>query len=330
MRIKYLKLIIIFLFMNNITIAQNFIKPFEDKINFNLLSETVLLSDSETYVKSEKSKENSKNLFYYYSNKTKKKIIKEGFEMAYPFVGKTAIAKQNNHWILIDLEGKVVYHSKNETAPNFSSFEKFILFEYGKIVYNLKTGKKENGYIYCAEPASPNYFIKELDNGKFIFIKYNFINNNQEEIFNTEFDSIHKQNFLMFEYNDNLLILKKNNKYGISLANGKEITEIKYDKAAFIGNYVMLYENKKWNYYLFENKKLNLILTSDIKCEDATYQSNVIGVFESDKKFNLLKTNGQILNMYFDYISWDGTFGISGDSVYIFDKNGDYQLYFSK
>lgn len=55
-------------------------------------------------------------------------MIKEGFELAFPFVGKTAVVKQNNHWMLIDLNGKIVYNSKSKTLPNFSSYEKFILF----------------------------------------------------------------------------------------------------------------------------------------------------------------------------------------------------------
>lgn len=326
MKTNYLKIIFFLLFMNNIALAQNYIKPFEDRINFSILSETVLLTDSETYVKCEKS--NSKNLFYYFDSKTNKKIISEGFEMAYPFVGKTAIVKQKKHWKLIDKKGKIVYDSKSETAPFFSSYEKYVLFNNDKFIYDLKLGRQEKGYIYCAEPASPDYYIKTLNNGKFSFIKIK--NNKEENVFQMEFDSISQQQFLMYENNDNLLILKKNNKFGIAYANGTYLTEIKYKNAAFIGNYIMVFENNKWNYYLYENQKLKLITSSDYECKYDVYQSNVIGVFEKNKKFNILKKDGQILNLYFDYISWNGTFGVSGESVYILNSDGNYQLYFTK
>jgi hypothetical protein len=41
------------------------------------------------------------------------------------------------------------------------------------------------------------------------------------------------------------------------------------------------------------------------------YQNNVIGIFMKKNKYNLLKTNGEIIPIDFDYINGNGTFQLT-------------------
>lgn len=92
----------------------------------------------------------------------------------------------------------------------------------------------------------------------------------------------------------------------------------------------MLYENSKWNYYTYENNKLNLILSTPFECVTPAYQNNVIGAFKKDNKYNLLKTDGETLPENFDYISENATYGIKENSLIIFDSNANYYTYAEK
>lgn len=92
----------------------------------------------------------------------------------------------------------------------------------------------------------------------------------------------------------------------------------------------MLLENKKWNYYTFENHRLNLILSTDIECLTPAYQSNIIGVFMRDKKYNFLKTDGKSLLKELDYISPEATYGINENSIVIFNSRGDFYNFYNK
>ena len=149
-------------------------------------------------------------------------------------------------------------------------------------------------------------------------------------VFKTEMDSIISQNRLIYKENTDLLILKKKNKYGLYLPDGTEIFKIKSENAKFIGNYVMLYENRKWNYYTYENNKLNLILSTSFECITPAYQAKVIGVFKKDNKYNLLKTNGETLPESFDYISENATYGVKENTLIIFDSDANYYTYAEK
>lgn len=316
--------LITFLIVTGNFTAQNQVARFSDKIDFNILNEIIKMSDDTVYV-SNKNDLSEDSLFYFY-NKFGNKVIKTGYEEAYPFTGKSAIVKHKGNWGLINNKGEFIYHSEYPFPIKLSSYEKYGIFDNGGVIYDLKSGTQRSGFINCAEPLTPDYFIVKTKTAK-----YN-LNYKKEEksIFKTEMDSIIPQNFLLYDSRPNLLILKKNNKYGLSLTSGNEILKIKDEKILFLGKFIMLLENKVWKYFLFENNRLNLIVSSEFQCISPTYQTNTIGVYLKDKKYNILKTSGENLCQEFDYISGEGTFGIKNNAVMIFNSRADFYIYYQK
>lgn len=173
---------------------------------------------------------------------------------------------------------------------------------------------------------TPDYFIVKTQSEKYKLVH----KKEQKSIFKSEMDSIISQNFLMYNNGPNLLILKKKDKYGLFLSNGNEILKIKHEKIQFLGKYIMLLKDKVWKYYLFENNKLNLIVSSEFQCATPTYQSNTIGVYLKDEKYNILKTNGENLSQKFDYINFDGTFGVVNNSIVIFNSKAGFHIFYKK
>ncbi|WP_415325672.1 hypothetical protein [Chryseobacterium sp. MMS23-Vi53] len=318
----------IFLLFSTSAYSQNQLNKFRDKIDIYMLSsfisrsvdDTIFVSNSKQY----DSGDNNLSSFYYYNSRTKKKIFSYGYTIAYPFVGKSALVKYNGRWGIIDKNGKFIFYS-DSYGVKLSSYEKYVILEDG--MYDLLSGTPKENAIYCAEPATPDYFVLKAKNGK-----YNLNNEKNEPIFKTEVDSIIKQQDLLYKGNSirNLLIVKKKNKYGLRNTDGHEILKIKYENAKFVGNYFMLFENNTWNYYVYENNKLNLILSTPFECITPAYQVGVIGAFKKDNKYNLLKVNGEILLESFDYINDDATFGIKENTLVIFDSKVNYYTYFER
>lgn len=310
--------------------AQDYMAQFSDKIDFNILNEIIKMSDDTVYV-SNKNHLSEDSLFYFY-DKNGNKAIEMGYEVAYPFTGKSAIVKNNGNWGLINRLGEFIYQSQFPVPIKLSSYEKYgifddgEIFDNGKVIYNLRSGTQQSGFINCAEPVTPDYFILKTKTGKYKLI----YQKEEKSIFKSEMDSIISHNFLMYNNRPNLLILKKKDKYGLYLSNGNEILKIKHEKIQFLGKYIMLLENKVWKYYLFENNKLNLIISSKFQCTSPTYQSNAIGVYSKDKKYNILKINGENLSQEFDYISVEGTFGIKNNSVMIFNSKADFHIFYKQ
>lgn len=323
--VKVLISIITLLVVNKIH-AQNPLIQFTDKIDFNILNEIVKMSDDTVYVSNTNKNHLSEDSLFYFYDKNGNKAIEMGYEVAYPFTGKSAIVKNKGNWGLINRLGEFIYQSQFPFPIKLSSYEKYGIFDDGGIIYNLRSGTQQSGFINCAEPMTPDYFIVKTQSEKYKLVH----KKEQKSIFKSEMDSIISQNFSMYDSKLNLLILKKKDKYGLFLSNGNEILKIKHEKIQFLGKYIMLLEDKVWKYYLFENNKLNLIISSEFQCTSPTYQSNAIGVYSKDKKYNLLKINGENLSQEFDYISGDGTFGIKNNSVMIFDSKADFYLFYKK
>jgi hypothetical protein len=307
--------------------AQNILSKFKDKIDLNILSEVVKISDHNIFVKNVdiSNVKNEDGLYYYFNSESGKKIFAKGFQVAYPFVGKAALVKDNKSWGIIDKSGNYIYQTDNSVKVKLSSFEKYVVFGDGySQIYSLRDGEKKSGFINCAEPMTPDYSVIQNADKKFELIT----NESRKPIFKIKFDSIIKQNFLMYEGNDNLIILKKNNKYGLSLASGLEVRKIKYEKIKFIEKYIAILEDKNWSYYLYENNKLNFIFKSKYECVQPLYEENAIGYFKINGKYNILKTDGTILPEDFDYIDFQGSYGIIKNSIYIFKPNSEYYKYF--
>ena len=318
-------LTITFIFFTIICYSQNPIAKFEDQIDFYLLNELIKISDNAVFVSNSDS---NKKLFYFYDFKTNAKLFSNGFEIAYPFVGKTAIVNHNKNWGLIDRYGEFIYHSKNKNTVRLSSYEKYATFNNGtQEIYNLSDGEKKSGFLYCAEPAGPDFWINKTQSGKYKLLKLE----DQTSVFPEEVDSIILQHNHPFTTFASPIILKNKNKYGLYLSDGKEILKIKFDKMKFLGdNYILVFENKKWNYYVYENNQINLVLKTEIECLSAAYQTNVIGIFLQNTKYNLLKTNGETLSKNFDYIDNEATFGVDGSSIFIFNSKGDFYNFYNK
>ena len=79
---------------------------------------------------------------------------------------------------------------------------------------------------------------------------------------------------------------------------------------------------------MFENGKLKKIISSKIECISPVFQNDFIGIFKaSSNKYNLLKVDGSVLSKEFDYIN-EGTFGIDGNTIYIFTSKGDFYEFY--
>lgn len=319
---KY-KRILTFIFTFCTLLIYSQINKFRDKISFSLLNEIVKRSNDSIKVSNIADGIKSDRFYFYSRNK---KIIPYGYEVAFPFVGKTAIVKYDGLWGLINRDGTFIYYSQTPFEVKLSSYEKFGIFD-EKGIFDLKSGKKMESYIFCAEPATPDYFINQTKDKKFQLIK----RETGESIYKQEMDTIISQNFLMYNEKmgeDNLLILKKKNKYGVYLSNGAEIQKIEYKQAKFIGKYIALNDGKNWTYSLFENGKLKKIISSKIECISPVFQNDFIGIFKaSSNKYNLLKVDGSVLSKEFDYIN-EGTFGIDGNTIYIFTSKGDFYEFY--
>lgn len=295
-------------------ILQNFIARAND---------TVFVSNSYEYKAGYSTNDND---FYFYNTRTKKRIFPYGFEMAYPFVGKTAVVKYKERWGLIDLSGKFIYYSDSPSPVKLTMYEKYAVFD-EQVMYDVGSGLWKESSIYCAEPAASGYFLTKTKTGK-----YNLHNSKNEPVFKTDVDTIITQDHLLYGENSgrNLLIVKNKNKYGVFQANGNEVFKIKYEKAKFVGNYIMLFEKNVWNYYTYQNNKMNWVLSSPYECMTPAYQTHIIGAFKKDNTYNLLKTNGEIVQGNFDYISDRAAYGIKENTVVIFDSHADYYTYIEK
>ncbi|SHF62193.1 hypothetical protein SAMN05443633_105157 [Chryseobacterium arachidis] len=330
-QVKTLSTFLIVLFFSGTLFSQDQLSKFKDKIDFYVLDNFVSRIDNDSVFVSNSYQYGANNYdkdgdFYFCDNKTKNRIFPYGFEIAYPFVGKTAVVKYKGRWGLIDRNGRFIFYSVTTYPIRLTSYEKYAVFD-NSIMYDLRSGILQEHSIYCAEPAGPNYFISKSKSGK-----YNLIEVEKGPVFKTEMDSIIPNQNLIYKGNSNrsLLILKKNNKYGLYLSNGTEILKIKYEKAKFLGNYFMLYENNKWNYYTYENNKLNLILSSPFECITPAYQTKVIGTFKKDNQYNLLKIDGEILPENFDFISDNAAYGVKDNTMVIFNSDANYYTYTEK
>lgn len=192
-----------FIFFETLYYSQNSVKSFQDKIDFNLLNELVKMSNDSVYVSNLNS---TKKLFYFSDSKTNNKIFPNEYEMAHPFVGESAIVKFNGNWGLINRLGKFIYYSETNNTVKLSSYERYAIFNNGvQEIFNLRNGEKQSGFIYCAEPASPDFFIVKTKSNKFQLVK----TKDKKSVFKDEMDSIIFRNYPIYDSVDNLIIIKK-------------------------------------------------------------------------------------------------------------------------
>ncbi len=182
------------------------------------------------------------------------------------------------------------------------------------------------------------------ENGK---MQYGYISNEREQILDVKFDKIYRMNnikdneniYLLAEkdgkiqlYKNNkilldnnyqginysedskLLILQKDNKYGVTDLNGKQILSVDYEQIKIPGNYIIaIKDSKQIIYDLTGTPKENLKYTNILDTENENYNITV----DKNDKYGLINKNGDILigNKY-NYIQYlyDNYFIVGGET----------------
>lgn len=178
-------------------------------------------------------------------------------------------------------------------------------------------------------------------------MQYGYISNKREQILDVEFDKIYRMNdikddeniYLLAEkdgkrqlYKNNkilldnnyqsinysedskLLILQKDNKYGVTDLNGKQILSVDYEQIRIPGNYIIaVKDGKQVIFDLVGTQKDNLAYTNILKTENENYSVTV----DKNDKYGVINKEGDILieNKY-NYIQYlyDNYFIVGGET----------------
>ncbi len=208
--------------------------------------------------------------------------------------------------------------------------------------YDYITG--DNYYSQEKEYELDGYIVGINDeNGK---MQYGYLNSNRDQLLDTSFDKIYRMNnveddeniYLVIEkdgqtqlykndkllldnnyqainYNEdsNLLILQKDNKYGVTDLNGKQILNVEYDQIQIPGNYIRATKDGNTETFnLAGEKQENLIYSNIMITDNENYNITV----DANDKYGVINKAGQILipNQY-NYIQYlyDNYFIVGGD-----------------
>jgi len=241
--------------------------------------------------------------FYYYNEETRQKEFDTAFEEAYPFIGK----------------------SDNYKLPSYADEANLIIFS-EDFIFDLRTGSKsENGYIYCAEPAVPNF--NRFANAKG---KTGIKNNSDETIIEARYDTIIDIHFDFF-------VVQDNDKIGVLDLEGNTIIPLRYEAVTFSrGDYyaspqkIGLMKEGNWSYFNLSDSKATLITSSKEKCfqmHDLSLKESV-GVFQKGSQVNILFENGKTLSNDYNWISENGLVGIISNSIHFLNADGGATLYY--
>ena len=209
--------------------------------------------------------------------------------------------------------------------------------------YDYITG--DNYYSTDKEYALDGYIVGINDeNGK---MQYGYLNSNRDQFLDTTFDKIYRMNnvedddniYLVVEkegktqlykndkllldndyqsinYNEDskLLILQKDNKYGVTDLNGKQILNVEYDQIQIPGNYITATkEGVTETYNLSGEKQANPQYTNVIMTDNENYYIAI----DSNDKYGVISRDGQgIIPNQYNYIQYlyDNYFIVGGDS----------------
>lgn len=178
-------------------------------------------------------------------------------------------------------------------------------------------------------------------------IQYGYINSNREQFLETNFDRVYRMNnikddenvYLVTEKNGNiqlykndkllldnnyqainynedskLLILQKDNKYGVTDLNGKQILNVDYDQIQIPGNYIIATKNgNSETFDLSGTKQENLQFTNILMTNNENYN---ISIDTNDKYGVISKDGNTIIENKYNYIQYlfDNYFIVGGDS----------------
>ena len=216
----------------------------------------------------------------------------------------------------------------------------------GKLVnfeYDYITG--DNYYSTEKEYALDGYIVgKNDENGK---MQYGYLNSDRQQYLELDFDRIYRMNnvkddantYLVAEkdgniqlykndkvlldnnyqainYNEDsgLLILQKDNKFGITDLNGKQILNVEYDQIQIPGNYILATKNgNSETYDLSGTKQEDLRYANVLKTANENYSITI----DTNDKYGVISKDGNTLieNKY-NYIQYlyDNYFIVGGDS----------------
>ena len=235
-------------------------------------------------------------------------------------------------------EGELIAKKQGKYGVVNINGGKLLDFKYDYITgdnyYSEETNYELDGYIVGINS----------ENGK---MQYGYISNKREQILDVEFDKIYRMNnikddeniFLLAEkdgkiqlYKNNkilldnnyqainysedskLLILQKDNKYGVTDLNGKQILSVDYEQVRIPGNYIIAVKEKEQVIYdLTGAPKENLTYTNILNTENENYNITI----DKNDKYGLINKNGNILieNKY-NYIQYlyDNYFIVGGET----------------
>ena len=178
-------------------------------------------------------------------------------------------------------------------------------------------------------------------------IQYGYINSNREQFLETDFDRVYRMNnikddenvYLVAEKNGNiqlykndkllldnnyqainynedskLLILQKDNKYGVTDLNGKQILNVDYDQIQIPGNYIIATKNgNSETFDLSGTKQENLQFTNILMTNNENYN---ISIDTNDKYGVISKDGNTIIENKYNYIQYlfDNYFIVGRDS----------------
>ena len=178
-------------------------------------------------------------------------------------------------------------------------------------------------------------------------MQYGYLNSNRNQLLETSFDRVYRMNnvkddenvYLVTEkdgniqlyrndkilldnnyqainYNEDskLLILQKDNKYGVTDLNGKQILNIEYDQIQIPGNYIIAIKNgNSETFDLSGTKQENLQFTNIMMTNNENYNISI----DTNDKYGVISKDGTtIIENKYNYIQYlfDNYFIVGGDS----------------
>lgn len=276
--------------------------------------------------------------FQYIDTRTHTTVFEKTFEVAYPFDGRNAaVIKSGDKFGIIDRTGHML------VEPQYSDFqfwdtpfnENLVFFnaQYRQ-AFDLNRGifiTPSNG---CRKPLIIWPFgIVFKENNKYGIESRKPVHQNKEEhLIPPTFDSIYLITPTMF-------IGRRGNNFVLLDSIGKKVLPGDYkdliiSRAINDHSYpriIGLKSGEEWEYYSL-NEPRQLFLKSRFKCRSIgeVKIKNAFGIYNEHGKDHVLFTDNRIMKDSYDWISDNGTLGITNDAVYIIGEDGNSFLYYKK
>lgn len=233
------------------------------------------------------------------------------------------LVKKQGKYGVINIKGDTIIKTKYDIIESEGYYDKNEQYKKsGFIIGKLENNEYKYGYI--------NYKGKKI-----LDIKYNQIqritnSSANEDIYIVAFENNmaglyknkekildHNYEDILYEQNNNCLILQKNSKQGISDFNGNLILDIKYDNIFTSGRYINLIKDGKSEFFDYKIKQqINL---NNIIALNETLNSNYAIVINTNEKYQILNINSnEVKTKEYDYLEY-----ISNKN-FIACKNGKY------